>query len=517
MTEIVDGLFLGSSLNARDFEWLSSNHITHILNMAKELPMHFPDRFEYKKVPAMDEETCKICKYFPEIVEFIDQGLRQGRVLVHCMMGISRSATAIILYLMVRKDMSSSSARKFVKQKSSLVNPNRGFITQLVNYELLNLKRNKTPSSLILNYDLVRTKYRSPRIKPRLIDKDKSSGETAFATVVKAIIEDTVQATSKKTAKCVATVKSRPILQQFTDQDRSLRHQVNASPKNDVLHRSLGECRVEPEESKPSIQKISYSNFDRLLKNMLKKSLVPSPSRKFDELKLSPCKKDDREPSKSSNKKDDLTKAEIKKVSSTIKLTASEKIDFFKSRHTAEAVPRLTKQLSPPKKKLTLAPTLSSKTYFLQKEANFLKLHRPEIEFCSFRRTPKPVQPLGTEASQTIFRKTWVNYSEILNDDFKGKVTNLECKIKHGSTVHSQIENAAETGHEPGKLAISNRVAVCSPDKKQEISAQQQKRLNVKVETQKKGQNATGGKCIASTSPTRQLIRAIEKVHEHKG
>ena len=35
-----------------------------------------------------------------ECIEFIDNNLKYGNVLVHCMMGISRSSTIVIAYLM---------------------------------------------------------------------------------------------------------------------------------------------------------------------------------------------------------------------------------------------------------------------------------------------------------------------------------------------------------------------------------------------------------------------------------
>ena len=39
-------------------------------------------------------------KYFDHCIEFIDYNIKKGNVLVHCMMGISRSSTIVIAYLM---------------------------------------------------------------------------------------------------------------------------------------------------------------------------------------------------------------------------------------------------------------------------------------------------------------------------------------------------------------------------------------------------------------------------------
>jgi len=48
-------------------------------------------------------------------------------VLVHCHMGVSRSATVVIAYLMKYFHMTHREAYNFVKKKRSVINPNEGF------------------------------------------------------------------------------------------------------------------------------------------------------------------------------------------------------------------------------------------------------------------------------------------------------------------------------------------------------------------------------------------------------
>lgn len=55
-------------------------------------------------------------------------------VLVHCKMGKSRSAAIIIAYLMKYEKMCFSDAFTHLKNKRSCINPNVGFIDQLVNF-----------------------------------------------------------------------------------------------------------------------------------------------------------------------------------------------------------------------------------------------------------------------------------------------------------------------------------------------------------------------------------------------
>lgn len=56
-----------------------------------------------------------------------------GKILVHCVMGISRSASAVIAYLIVAKKIRASQALKYVYQKR-IVQPNDGFMEQLARF-----------------------------------------------------------------------------------------------------------------------------------------------------------------------------------------------------------------------------------------------------------------------------------------------------------------------------------------------------------------------------------------------
>ena len=58
-----------------------------------------------------------------------------GKVLVHCRMGISRSGSTVIAYVMKKMNKSLAEAMEYVVSKRGIVNPNPGFIEQLIIYE----------------------------------------------------------------------------------------------------------------------------------------------------------------------------------------------------------------------------------------------------------------------------------------------------------------------------------------------------------------------------------------------
>ena len=67
------------------------------------VPNYFEGRggdIAYKRVPVYDIATSDLLPYADAMVHFISNGLHHGSVLVHCQRGVSRSATAVIMFLM---------------------------------------------------------------------------------------------------------------------------------------------------------------------------------------------------------------------------------------------------------------------------------------------------------------------------------------------------------------------------------------------------------------------------------
>ncbi|KFM70307.1 Dual specificity protein phosphatase 4, partial [Stegodyphus mimosarum] len=134
--EILPQLYLGSARDAAHKEELQQLGITALLNVTQFCPNLFQEVFEYKCIPVRDTGCEDIGAYFQEAINFIDQVKSQnGKVLVHCQAGVSRSATICIAYLMATKRLRMEEAYKYVKSRRRIVSPNFSFMGQLLTFE----------------------------------------------------------------------------------------------------------------------------------------------------------------------------------------------------------------------------------------------------------------------------------------------------------------------------------------------------------------------------------------------
>ena len=132
MHEIEEGLFLGSLEGARNRELLRSNGITYVLSFLDNF-RYFEKQagLEYHQIEISDSPGADILKHVPESVSFISNSLKNGRVLVHCAAGVSRSASIVIAYIMIKYNYTFDVAKAFVKSKRGCVWPNGGFQRQI--------------------------------------------------------------------------------------------------------------------------------------------------------------------------------------------------------------------------------------------------------------------------------------------------------------------------------------------------------------------------------------------------
>uniref|UniRef100_K7FWP6 Dual specificity protein phosphatase n=1 Tax=Pelodiscus sinensis TaxID=13735 RepID=K7FWP6_PELSI len=127
---------------------LAHLRITHVLNASHSKWRGGAEFYEgtgirYLGIEAHDSPSFDMSPYFHPAADFIHQALRErgGKILVHCAVGVSRSATLVLAYLMIRQRMTLVEAIKTVKDHRGII-PNRGFLHQLVSLDnSLRLKR----------------------------------------------------------------------------------------------------------------------------------------------------------------------------------------------------------------------------------------------------------------------------------------------------------------------------------------------------------------------------------------
>ena len=110
-----------------------------------------PHGIQFLGVPGVDLNSFPLGDYFYEAADFIDLILKQGgRVFVHCvqvgpgnshrhtrtashnyLQGISRSATLVLAFLIIKKKIRLEDAIKSIGVKRSIA-PNEGFMLQLI-------------------------------------------------------------------------------------------------------------------------------------------------------------------------------------------------------------------------------------------------------------------------------------------------------------------------------------------------------------------------------------------------
>ncbi len=140
--QIIQHLFLGSQNHAKNAELRRS--IPYALNVAREVS---PTEQQQGSSPKTKKfawgHDSEILDEIEEAVGFIHECLSRSRnVLVHCQLGVSRSATVIIAYFMRYHDMGLREAYNLVKSKAEEISPNVYLMSQLVEYEdMLNQRR----------------------------------------------------------------------------------------------------------------------------------------------------------------------------------------------------------------------------------------------------------------------------------------------------------------------------------------------------------------------------------------
>ena len=141
MSEIIDNkLFLGDMFSANNDLILKEKNITCVICVAEGINIRLNNpNIKFYRYDLQDNHDCNISLYFDEIGELID---REKIVLVNCAAGISRSSTIVIAYIMKYYEFNLKDAFNYVRNKRSMICPNKKFLRCLFDYEMELFGRN---------------------------------------------------------------------------------------------------------------------------------------------------------------------------------------------------------------------------------------------------------------------------------------------------------------------------------------------------------------------------------------
>ncbi|XP_067234902.1 dual specificity protein phosphatase 8 isoform X3 [Chanodichthys erythropterus] len=136
-TRILPHLYLGSQKDVLNKDLMAQNGITYVLNASNTCPKpEFISESHFMRIPVNDNYCEKLLPWLDKTNEFIDKAkVSNCRVIVHCLAGISRSATIAIAYIMKTMGLSSDDAYRFVKDRRPSISPNFNFLGQLLEFE----------------------------------------------------------------------------------------------------------------------------------------------------------------------------------------------------------------------------------------------------------------------------------------------------------------------------------------------------------------------------------------------
>ena len=137
--EIADGLFLSNLASRNNEDILRILNITTICDLSTLPPfMSKPPKFSGMLVheySVLDDEEADIMPAAKRVLAVIAARRQEpsgGAVLVHCQGGVSRSASVVIYALMTLDSVSLAKAFRHVKSKRPCIQPNPGFMRQLI-------------------------------------------------------------------------------------------------------------------------------------------------------------------------------------------------------------------------------------------------------------------------------------------------------------------------------------------------------------------------------------------------
>jgi len=129
-THVIDNIYIGSAYNAACYSTLKNLGIEVIMNITTEISEYFPNNFIYKTYKIYDNNQEDISQYLDDAYNYIEEN-KDKKILIHCYMGASRSASIVMHYLIKKYNMTVDEAYNKLKEKRLIVNPSKKFAENL--------------------------------------------------------------------------------------------------------------------------------------------------------------------------------------------------------------------------------------------------------------------------------------------------------------------------------------------------------------------------------------------------
>ena len=94
---ITQNIVLGNNTDARNLSFLKQIGVTHVLNAANNIPCHHVGSLIYCQIDLEDTVTASFAPFEGTVIKFIKRvESLNGRVLIHCKSGVSRSVSVLL-------------------------------------------------------------------------------------------------------------------------------------------------------------------------------------------------------------------------------------------------------------------------------------------------------------------------------------------------------------------------------------------------------------------------------------
>lgn len=232
---VPDFLYVGSARDAHSADQMHEHRISQILNVAREVPQSPVAVQRYAAAFLDDNDEQLLDAALPSAFRFLDAARgAQARVLVHCVVGKSRSVAVVLAYMIARCDMSLLDAWRAVRKARPLAQPNANFLRQLMSLE------QAVRGACTLTWALVHADVLPPGAPADVIGWLRTYGEAAPVGSERAALATHAWVTPLTVERfVVARVRVAELLSLAALAEPMLLHEIAAAADDGAL-RSLG-------------------------------------------------------------------------------------------------------------------------------------------------------------------------------------------------------------------------------------------------------------------------------------